>query len=270
MVPDHQKYILYIDDTGSRDLEKSSSPRTDDMDWFGLGGILVKGEEDKSIYLAHTDFCASWDIDYPLHSAKIRGRRGKFGWLSEPEKSGYFMPELRGFIMAQPFLAIAAVIDRPGYFNRYQETHSDNLWQMDKTAFSILVERAAKFARYHGRKLQIVYEESGKREDRALVEYTRKLKLIGSPFDPGRMANYQPLSSEDYKNVILGEPRRKKKSLPQLQLADLVLFPIAKGIYQKDYRPYLDLKRAGKLIDDNLPAELRSTCCIKYSCFDRL
>jgi hypothetical protein len=61
---------------------------------------------------------------------------------------------------------------------------------------------------------------------------------------------------------------RKNKSLPQLQLADLVLFPIAKGRYQPGYRPYMDLMNAGKPIDDQLPESLKEVCGIKYSCFD--
>jgi len=141
---------------------------------------------------------------------------------------------------------------------------------MDKTAFSILIERAAKFAQINERRLEVVFEESGKYEDRAIMEYMRSLKADGLPFNTGRMADYLPLQAKDFKDIVLGEPHRKKKSLPQLQIADLVLFPIAKGRYQPDYRPYLELKEARKLIDDHLPEALRSHCGIKYSCFDPL
>jgi hypothetical protein len=41
------KYLLYFDDTGSRDRDRSPSPivRNDRMDCFGLGGILMKEED---------------------------------------------------------------------------------------------------------------------------------------------------------------------------------------------------------------------------------
>lgn len=268
MVPDNKKYILYLDDTGSRSLHKEpSEARQDNMNCFGLGGILVKGEDDEAIYQAHTSFCQEWKIDYPLHSTKIRGRRGNFGWLSQPEEAGYFMPALREFLLAQPFLATAVIIDRQGYFQRYRDQYAEELWQMDKTVFSILIERVAKFAEIQDRRLEIVFEASGKAEDRALIDYMKALKKDGSPFNTGNATKYSPLSAEEYSQIVLGDPRRKNKELPQLQLADLVLFPLAKGQYDSKYRPYQDLKLANKLIDDHLPDERREELGIKYSCF---
>jgi len=269
MVPDNKKYILYVDDTGSRDLDKNLElERRDGMNWFGLGGILVKAEEDDELYRAHRSFCEKWQIDYPLHSSSIRGHRGDFGWLRDPEKAGYFMPELRKLLLSLPYLATGVIIDRPGYFRRYRSEHQGGLWHMDKTAFNILIERTSKFVESKGRQLEVVFEESGKFEDRAIMKYMRSLKSDGLPFDTDRMSNYQPLQAEDFRRIVLGEPHRKRKSLPQLQIADLVLYPIAKGRYQPDYRPYLELKEERKLIDEHLPEELRPNCGIKYSCFD--
>ena len=178
------------------------------------------------------------------------------------------MPELRALLLSLPYVATGVIIDRPGYFRRYRTEHRHGLWHMDKTAFCILIERVAKFAQLNDRRLEVVFEESGKVEDRAILEYMRSLKADGLPFNTGRMADYQPLEAEDFRSIVLGEPHRKRKSLPQLQIADLVLFPIAKGRYQPDYRPYQELKDAKKLIDDNLPEALRPHCGIKYSCFD--
>jgi len=242
--------------------------RQDGMNWFGLGGILVKGEEDDAVYQSHKAFCKEWDIDYPLHSSTIRGRRKRFAWLSDPEKAGYFMPALRELLVSLPYVAVGVIIDRPGYFRRYQLAHCDGLWHMDKTAFSILIERAAKFADLKNRKLEVVFEESGKLEDRAIIEYMASLKLDGQPFNPDSMSSYEPLQAADFKRIVLGEPRRKRKVLPQLQIADLVLYPIAKSRYDSTYRPYLELKDAKKLIDDHLPENLQAHCGIKYSCFD--
>src|SRR3546814_8714594 len=44
-----------------------------------------------------------------------------------------------------------------------------------------------------------------------------------------------------------------------LQIADLVLFPMAKAGYAPEYRPYAKLAEAGKLIDFHLRPEDRSS-----------
>ena len=52
------------------------------------------------------------------------------------------------------------------------------------------------------------------------------------------------------------------------QVADLLLYPMAKGRYGRTYRPYCDLRARGKLIDCVLSEEEVPTLGIKYSCFD--
>ena len=89
-----KKYILYFDDTGSRNPDHPNHQivRDDGMDCFGLGGVLVKEEDVDEILEKHKSFCGEWGIDYPLHSYQIRGGRGKFGWLKNPEKAASFLP----------------------------------------------------------------------------------------------------------------------------------------------------------------------------------
>jgi hypothetical protein len=53
-----------------------------------------------------------------------------------------------------------------------------------------------------------------------------------------------------------------------IQVADLVLFPMAKAGYEPSYRPFTQLKAAGRLIDCYLKAEDLPSRGIKYSCFD--
>src|SRR3546814_18029276 len=115
---------------------------------------------------------------------------------------------------------------------------------MCKTAFSILVERAAKFADDEGRQLEIYFEGAGPKEDRDIVQYMRSLKAAGSPFSDKTSETYAPLSKDDYQRIILGEPRRRTKKVPMLQIADLVLFPMAKAGYAPEYRPYAKLAEA--------------------------
>jgi hypothetical protein len=151
---------------------------------------------------------------------------------------------------------------------RYKEEYKERLWFMCKTAFSILTERAAKFADEDGCKLAIYFEAAGRKEDRDIVYYMRALKTEGAPFSDSRSGGYAPLAPEDYRRIILGEPRQRTKKTPMVQVADLVLYPMAKGGYDPTYRPYQKLREAGKLIDCRFGQEDIPLRGIKYSCFD--
>ena len=263
--------LLYFDDSGSRNPDRGHVVvRRDGMDYFALGGILVKSEDVDEIYARHREFCSRWRIDYPLHSQQIRGGRGKFGWLKNPETAGNFFAELNEFLVGLPVIGMAAVIDRPGYVARYGERYGGRPWLMCKTACSILVERSAKIARDHGRRLRIFYEQSGRDADRSIKLYVRELKKVGMPFDTVQSSAYNGLSATDFKEIVLGEPRERTKKVPMLQIADLYLYPMAKGGYDADYRAYRALCENGKLADQLFSVAEVPSRGIKYSCFERL
>ncbi|TIR50661.1 MAG: DUF3800 domain-containing protein [Mesorhizobium sp.] len=262
---------LYIDDSGSREPDKEpQQKRRDEMDYFALGGILINEEDIDELFTRHKEFCATHGITYPLHSWAIRGGRENFGWLKKPEAAHAFLGDLEKMLTSLPVLGIAAVIDRPGYVARYRDKYQDQLWFMCKTAYCILIERAAKYARSQSRQLRIFYERAGKAEDRDLIAYTRALKKEGMPFDGGNSAGYQSLTAEQFRETVRGEPRGRTKATPMMQIADLFLYPMAKGGYDPSYRPYRVLMESKRLIDAHLPAEAVATLGIKYSCFDRI
>jgi hypothetical protein len=76
-----------------------------------------------------------------------------------------FHQELTQMITACPFTVHACVISRSGYHQRYLELYGDNTWEMTKTAFSIVVERAAKFVAKQDGKMMVYYEKMGREED---------------------------------------------------------------------------------------------------------
>lgn len=121
---------------------------------------------------------------------------------------------------------------------------------MDKTAFSILIER------------------SGKQEDRDIVAFMKELKAEGMPFDGDNAAAYRGLDAGEFGDLVLGEPKGRTKQTPLLQIADLYLYPMAKAGYDATYKPYLALMKASRLIDSVLSSEKRPLLGIKYSCFD--
>ncbi|TCP73972.1 uncharacterized protein DUF3800, partial [Rhizobium sp. PP-CC-2G-626] len=117
------------------------------------------------------------------------------------------------------------------------------------------------------RLLGVFFEECSKHEDRELIQYTKALKSDGMPFGNQPSGNYAALSPEDFRRIVMGEPKRRTKKTPMIQVADLILYPMAKGGYEPTYKPYVDLMAAGKLIDALLPPQDRPSLGIKYSCF---
>lgn len=271
MNPENKKqFTLYIDDSGSRFPDHENSEcRRDGMDHFALGGILVADADKDTIQDLYKEFCKNWSIDYPLHSTKIRGMRNNFSWLEGSAKQkDTFYTELDEFLISLPVVGFAAVVHRPGYNERYREKHNGQPWWMCKTAYAILIERVAKYVTEQNGTLSIRFEEAGKREDRAIIQYARDLKVTGLPFNIDTSKKYNGLLDEDFKGLILGEPRRKKKENLFVQLADLYLYPMAKRRYEPTYNPWVLLYENKKVIDALLPEKEWLSRGIKYSCFD--
>ena len=273
-IDDHymsEEIHLFIDDTGSRYPDRKPSVRKDGMDCFGLGGVLVDEEYSKPVADAHASFCQKWNITNPLHSTKIRGKRHSFAWLGDPKRrteATSFHNELAELLAIQPLLGIAAIVHRPGYVSQYKEQHADRLWLMDKTAYSILVERAVKYARSRNRKLRVFFEASGKREDAAIRTHHAELIAMGMPFDAKSSEGYDVLTSGDFKEHLFADPQERTKETPLIQFADLYLYPIAKAGYDQSYQAYSELKRNGRIIHCTAEESVQNKLGIKYSCFD--
>lgn len=239
------------------------------MDCFGLGGYLVRETDIDNILNSHKIFCKKWKISDPLHSTKIRGKRGAFSWIGKREDGGdAFYSDIGNFLCSLPIYGIAAIIHRPGYNKRYREKYGDQRWMLCKTAYAILIERAAKFVLSHEGELEIYFEAAGKKEDTDLKDYTKQLKSDGMPFDKNSSSNYASLKSSDFSRLILGDARERTKKWPPIQIADLVLYALAKAGYDPAYAPYAALMGASRLIDSLVPEGERQHLGTKYSCFE--
>ncbi|MFC1720947.1 DUF3800 domain-containing protein [Patescibacteria group bacterium] len=263
-------YYLYIDDSGSRHPDKQNlTDRDDGMDNFALGGVLVAQKDKKNIKQKYEAFCDKWNIDYPLHSSEIRGMRNNFSWLEEGVKRREnFLEELEEFLISLPVVGFASVIYRPGYNERYEKKYGDNRWMMCKTAYTILIERVAKQLKKTNSTMLVRFEEVGRREDRAISEYAKDMKNIGHPFDANASAKYNAITQNEYKKILLGAPKRKKKWNLFIQIADLYLYPMVKRRYDQEYRPWKMFYKHGKVIDAYLPDGCLEVEGIKYSCFE--
>jgi hypothetical protein len=169
----------------------------------------------------------------------------------------------------RPFWVLACVVDRRGYNNRYFELYQQKPWLLCKTAFSVVVERAAKHALRLGYRLRIAPERCNKFEDGLLRGYYDALVREGMPFAPQSSDKYRPLRSNDL-GQILYDFKLKMKSSPMVQLADLYLWPICIGGYHASNRTYARLMNDGKLMECQLASEDWSMLASKYSCFDQI
>ena len=265
-----RKFQLYVDDSGSRrPNHRADINRSDEMDCFALGGILVDHADLAVAVDSHRAFMDRWGMDYPLHSTKIRGRRKEFSWLGRDERRATLFHEELGQLLTQlPVLGVACVIDRPGYNARYKAQYGEDRWLMCKTAYSIVVERALKFARRNESALEVFYEGAGQAEDRNLEEYHKELKRRGMPFDNERSTEYSALDAKAFTASLLGDAQRVTKKSSLMQIADLYLYPLVKSGYAAGYPPYDSLFAASRIMDAVLSKEERASLGVKYSCFD--
>lgn len=260
---------LYLDDSGTRNPDRKIPQTLMFRDWFTLGGYICKEEDEGIIRTSHANFCGEWRINYPLHSYDIRSETKKFSWLATLGERDHnkFMRDLGRMLLAAPVVGHACVVDRPGYNQRYREKYGRETWMLCRTAFAVVVERAAKYARRNNCKLRVYAEEGDKTTDDIVREYYQSLRSEGMPFGASPMAKYAPMSKEELAETLY-DLKFKAKSSPMAQIADLYVYPIARGGYEPDYLPYTQMRLQKKLIDDLLSKEEIPHLGIKYSCFE--
>jgi hypothetical protein len=261
---------FYLDESGVRHPQRRPGKlAAHGYDWFALGGVLVNEEDEPEARQLHNQFSSRWEITAPLHSSEIRSQNERFLWLRSlgEEQLRDFRESLYALIRDAPVIGLACVIDRPGYNYRYSELYKQQPWLLCKTAFSVVVERAAKYARGVNRRLRVIPERCNKAEDALLREYYQSLRAEGLPFAAEPSGKYAPLTAEQFRETLY-EFRLKEKSSPIAQLADLYLWPMCMGGYHESNRPYARLMRDGKLIEHSLPPAAWPMLGTKYSCFD--
>jgi len=262
---------FYIDDSGSRSPDRHPRDQLPlhGYDFFGLGGVLVHERDEAVVREKHQALVTKWKITGPLHSSAIRASTGCFTWVrgASADSRDEFFRDIEKLVTSPQLTALACVVDRPGYNYRYRDRYGRKRWQLCKTAFHIVVERASKFALRHNTRLRVLIEKAGRREDAQMEAYFRDMRTAGQPFDETRAAKYQPLSSATL-SKSLHEFRTKSKESPLMQLADLCLWPMCVGGYHPQNKSYASLRSACTLIDTRLQPEEVEHLGVKYSCFD--
>jgi hypothetical protein len=263
-------FRFYVDDSGSRHPDRNPAEVPPQHDWFALGGVLIAESKLPAAEAAIESFRARWPEmgNAPLHSAPIRSRNGDFRWLmrASASRKDEFMCDLTRLMTSLPIVVHACVVDRPGYNNRYKERYGRERWALCRTAFTIAVERAAKYARAKELRLRVYVEQSDRKTEGRLKGYYEALRTNGTPFSTDTSAKYGPMAAEELSQALL-EFRVKSKASTLMQIADLALWPACKGGYAPENLAFTALRDAGKLIDTHCTAD-NGVQGIKYSCFD--
>jgi hypothetical protein len=259
---------FYMDDSGSRDPDHDPSKAPHPIDWFGLGGVLIEEVLAVAANLRISEFRDRWPQigSAPLHSYEIRNASKAFNWLAANKEIRHqFLAELNELMVALPIYAMACVVHRPGYNERYRGKYGAGRWSLCKTAFLIGVERAAKLARHRGLRLRVFVERSDEATENTLRTYYNEMRAEGMPFDEIASASYVPLTAQELQETLY-EFRVKTKTSLVMQVADLALWPVCKGGYEPDNMPLKHLKDHGRLADTLCPSG-SGLLGIKYSCF---
>lgn len=260
------EFALYLDESGSPKPDPNDSAR-----FFAMGGVLIKRSNEEIIKTIVAEFKIRWNIadEIPLHASEIRSQKKRFAWLRKlsDEDQGLFMDDITKTIISCPMIVHACIVSRDGYLKRYLIKYGENTWEMMKTAFSIAVERAAKYAALKNGTLMVYFESAGKKEDTLLKQYFNELRSQGHPFDSSRASKYLPLSTSELSKLLRGIDS-KKKSNSVMQLTDLCLYPVIQGKDQPKNKAFLALKNAKLLVDCYLEPNQLGDLRIKYYCFD--
>jgi Protein of unknown function (DUF3800) len=262
---------LYIDETGPRHPDRSAALSNHGFDWFAIGGILIRAEDEDRAKLRLTNFTQRWpQIKAPLHLTDMRSEKKKFAWLGklsvldrERFWSGY-----RTFLANLPVAGTACVIDRPGYVARgYGKREGDTKWLLCRSAFDIVVERAAKLAKHQGRRLKIFYEMADPSTNKMIEAYFYNIKANGMGFDAKTSAKYLPLTPAEFEHLLL-DMEGKDKTNRMMQIADSYVYSIARGSYQRKFVIYRRLAESGRLVTSQVPPELAPILGVKTYCFE--
>jgi hypothetical protein len=96
-----------------------------------------------------------------------------------------------------------------------------------------LIERTAKYVDTQQGTIMVYYKKMGKKEDRLIEQYFQEIRLNGHPFNPQNAYKYSPLSFSDLLRLLRGI-EGKTKNTPEMQLANLCLYPLARSKEKPD------------------------------------
>lgn len=225
----HKDYYLFIDESGNHGLTEVNT----DFPVFILCGVLFES----SIYQPFREKVNQikngfWgDKEVIFHSRDIRKCQKEFQILLNDEIKSNFYASINEICESTDYTILSSAIKKPDYIKKYGKLSGD----VYELCLSHIIERVIFYLEgmKESIKLHIIIEERGKLEDKKLKEHFQRLKARGT----GNLTAQRLLR---YEMIIVF--KNKKDNITGLQLADLVAYPIARYVIDKDRaNPAFDL-----------------------------
>ncbi|WP_149274970.1 DUF3800 domain-containing protein [Pareuzebyella sediminis] len=224
------KYILFIDESGDHGLVNLDP----NFPVFLLCGMLVSEPNYVSlrdeINVIKRGFWNNKTVI--LHSRDIRKCEKEFQILFDLKLKQQFYEQLNEVITSSNYTVFASAIRKDRYIRTYGKLSND----VYELALSFIIERCVFFLDSiadNEKELEIIIEKRGKKEDKKLDEHFQRLLARGTGYVGADRLNAL--------NVAISFID-KKENINGLQMADLLAYPIARFVIDKNRaNPAFDL-----------------------------
>ena len=215
-------YFLFLDESGDHGLSNID----DNFPIFVLSGILINETDytvlEQNVVQIKQQFWSAKKVIF--HSRDIRKCEKEFVVLFDEQIKREFYEKINNLISTSNYEIISSAINKSEYIKRYGRL-SDDVYEI---SLSFIVERSifSLDAKHDAdKKLNIVIERRGKKEDNKLSDHFQKLCARGTGFVvPARLEMYG----------IDISFKGKSEDIAGLQLADLIAYPIARHVLDPD------------------------------------
>ena len=214
------KYYLYIDESGDHGLTTLNP----DFPVFLLCGVIVEETVYQNIRQSFNtikqELWANKEVIF--HSRDIRKCDKEFAVLFDLEKKKWFYEKLNKAIQENNYVVIASAIQKDNYIKRFGRLSND----VYELALSFIIERSVFYLddiKGKEKKLKIIIEKRGKKEDKQLEEHFQRLLARGTGY-------VIPQRLKEYSLEITF--KSKRENINGLQLADLIAYPIARYVIE--------------------------------------
>jgi hypothetical protein len=216
------KHYLFLDESGDHGLSFIDSQNP----VFLLCGILISTNENDFINQTIDKIKRKfWETDAIIfHSRDIRKCSNEFKILLDQKLKTKFHISLNTLMKDSKFYVIPSAIDKNKYIHQ-SGFKSVDIYELCLSAIfekSIHIVNKTTRASY---KLDIIIERRGKREDRKLRSHLDHILLNGTSKIPQSIIG---------KFEVVVTFKSKKENCNGLQLADLIAYPIAKYLINRE------------------------------------
>lgn len=215
------KYYLFIDESGDHGLVNLDPS----FPVFLLCGVICSEENyeeiRKNINAIKHKF---WqDKEVIFHSRDIRKCEKEFQIFFDLEKKKDFYDSINHLIVNSKYRIISSAIDKDLYIKKFGKLSND----VYELALSFIIERAvfSLDEMTTEKELEIIIEKRGTKEDKKLHEHFQRLLARGTGY-----VEAERLRKINTKITF----KNKKENINGLQLADLLAYPIARFVIDKE------------------------------------